>query len=145
VRDLYAEQDLGVFDQGFTATVANYDVAVLKVSHPVTPSKAAIASGRRRRSSSSRWHDCSNSGNRDGSLLPSWWTKAAASLSRLIDGGVDCSDATGCKPLVETHWRPWHDAAAVQLQARIRAAAAAGRQQRLVQGRKKRHVAVQAV
>jgi hypothetical protein len=139
VRDLYAENDLGVFDQGFTATVANYDVAVLKVSHPVKPSKATIASGG---GSSSKWHESSSS--RDINLLPSWWTTAAASLLRLIDGGGDCRGAAdGSKR--ETHWRPWHDAAAVQLQTRIRAAAAAGRQQRLVQSRKKRHIAVQVV
>ncbi|WIA22757.1 hypothetical protein OEZ86_009714 [Tetradesmus obliquus] len=30
VRDLFAETDLGVYEQGFTATVANYDVAVLR-------------------------------------------------------------------------------------------------------------------
>jgi hypothetical protein len=135
VRDLYAEKDLGVYEQGFTATVANYDVAVLKVSHPVKPS-------------SSNGHDSSSSSSSDArsaysSLLSSWWANAATSLSQMFDSSSTGSGGDGGK--LEAVWKPWHDAAAVKLQASIRAAAAAGRQQRLGQRRQRRQPTLQVV
>jgi hypothetical protein len=137
VRDLYAEKDLGVFEQGFTVKVANYDVAVLRISHPVKPSTAELAAG-----GSSRWQYGSSSSS-DDSLLPFWWSNAATSLSHMFTGITSGNSGSGSG--LETVWRPWHDAAAAQLQASIRAAAAAGRQQRLTQRRQRRQVSVQVV
>jgi hypothetical protein len=137
VRDLYAEKDLGVYEQGFTAAVANYDVTVLKISHPVKPSKAVTASG------GSWWQYSSGSSGSDGSLLGSWWTKAATRLSHMFDSSSSGYSGNGGR--VEAVWRPWHDAAAVKLQASIRAAAAAGRQQRLGQRGQRRQPTLQVV
>eukprot|EP00775_Hariotina_reticulata_P007706 gene7706-7905_t len=45
VRDLYAEQDLGVFADGFAADVDNNDVAVLRVKPAIGPAALAVNAG----------------------------------------------------------------------------------------------------
>jgi hypothetical protein len=155
VRDLYAESDLGVFEQGYTATVANYDVAVLRISHPVKPTTSIAG----RSSSSSSRGDGEAQHHRVGfsRWLPGWWTDAADTLfnygsaNQHADGVVvdTAADTAGTSSNAgtkrETVWRPWHDAAAQKLQASFRAAAAAGRAQRLAgQQRKRRQGGAQA-
>jgi hypothetical protein len=73
--------------------------------------------------------------------MRNWWNGAASTVAQLAGysstdkfEGVDVISSDVKR---ETVWRPWHGAAAAQLQARIRAAA--DRPQRLAQQRMKKH------
>lgn len=123
VRDLYAEEDLGVFEGGYTANLENYDVAVLKVTPTVEPSSTPSNSERD-----------GYRGIYDSDRVVNFWVHLAHDLQCRIRQwlGVYCSKcrrpqvlrvsrAEGSLPsAAAATWRPWHGRSAAALQERLR-------------------------
>lgn len=155
VRDLYAEQDLGVFEDGYTASIQNFDVAVLKISPAAEPSSSSAAQA-------SRLRDC---GRLAGWMSSSWcWTQVAydlrcresrlmygadSSCGKMSDGRTQGPKAMitvtesqevrravngghAIEPDAKADWRPWTNPAAVKLQEQLRQSARISRQQHVV-------------
>lgn len=123
VRDLYAEKDLGVFEGGFTASIQNYDVAVLKISPAVEPSRKSAS----QTSSSSilvlvrqLWCQCRQL------LHVHEGSNCQVGCTQQQELGSNSSERDG---EAETDWRPWHGPSAAKLQEQLRAAGVASRQQ----------------
>lgn len=99
VRDLYAERDLGVFEKSFTASVGNFDVAVLRVSRRVINPHGA-GTERVQAHAQRNYVDADSNGSDDGA---GWWNGLAKRFVQAISCVVHSS---GCNDEgVGTQWQ----------------------------------------
>lgn len=126
VRDLYAEKDLGVFEDGFfEAAVASYDSIVIKI----TP----ISTGELHQQQQDAGSSTTTTAATTAALPVSAANSQAASNASVGLAGHSAPAAPPAAPastsvvvvesrMLSTTWRPWSDPAAAALQARMRAA-----------------------